>query len=98
MVIALIAMLSMEDLLATLTIRNLDDRLKSQLRVRAARHDRSMEEEARTILRDVLSDSGNDEGPGRIGTRIKQRLEEIGGVDLTIPARDQPPRSPERFT
>ena len=91
-------MLSMEDLLATLTIRNLDNRLKSQLRVRAARHDRSMEEEARTILRDVLSDSGNNEEPVGLGTRIKQRLEEIGGVDLTIPARDQLPRSPEHFT
>jgi plasmid stability protein len=33
--------------MATLTIRNLDERTKAQLRIRAARHGRSMEEEAR---------------------------------------------------
>lgn len=43
--------------MATLTIRNLDDELKSRLRIRAARHDHSMEEEARSILRTALSDS-----------------------------------------
>jgi antitoxin FitA len=36
---------------ATLTIRNLDDEVRDQLRVRAARHGRSMEEEARVVLR-----------------------------------------------
>jgi plasmid stability protein len=37
--------------MASLTIRNLDDGIKGQLRLRATRHGRSMEEEARTILR-----------------------------------------------
>ena len=36
--------------MATLTIRNLDDDLKALLRLRAARHGRSMGEEARRIL------------------------------------------------
>jgi len=38
--------------MATMTIRNLDDELK--LRLRAARHGQSMEEEARSILRNAL--------------------------------------------
>ena len=37
--------------MATMTIHNLDDGLKLRLRVRAAMHGRSMEEEAREILR-----------------------------------------------
>ena len=37
--------------MATLTIRNLDEQLKGSLRVRAAPRGRSMEEEARQILR-----------------------------------------------
>ena len=41
--------------MGTLTIRKLDDRLKTRLRVRAAGHGRSMEEEARQILKSVLT-------------------------------------------
>jgi phosphopantothenoylcysteine decarboxylase / phosphopantothenate---cysteine ligase len=46
--------------MASLTIRRLDEALKKQLRVRAARHGRSMEDEARVILRQA---AGIDEGP-----------------------------------
>lgn len=41
--------------MASMTIRNLDDELKARLRVRAAQHGRSMEEEARVLLRDALA-------------------------------------------
>jgi len=44
--------------MASLVIRNLDDELKERLRVRAAQHGRSMEEEVRVLLRNAL------EGPG----------------------------------
>lgn len=37
--------------MAILTIRNIDDALKARLRLCAARHGRSMEEEVRQILR-----------------------------------------------
>ena len=37
--------------MASITIRNLDDDVKRRLRIRAAEHGRSMEEEAREILR-----------------------------------------------
>ncbi len=42
--------------MASMTIRNLDDSLKAKLRVRAAQHGRSMEEEARQVLREALED------------------------------------------
>lgn len=41
--------------MATMTIRNLDDDVKARLRVRAAQHGRSMEEEARSILSAALA-------------------------------------------
>ncbi len=40
--------------MASITIRNLDGGVKARLRIRAAEHGRSMEDEARRILRDVL--------------------------------------------
>jgi antitoxin FitA len=83
--------------MATLTIRNLDDELKSRLRIRAARHDHSMEEEARSILRDVLSDSEDVGEPTGIGTRIRERMEGVGGVDLGLPQRTEKPRAPRNL-
>jgi plasmid stability protein len=41
--------------MATMTIRGFDDQLKARLRVQAAIHGRSMEDEARDILRTALS-------------------------------------------
>ena len=40
--------------MASLTIRKLDDAIKSYLRLRSARNGRSVEEEVRVILRRVL--------------------------------------------
>ena len=40
--------------MATLTIRNVDEDLKATLRIRAAMHGHSMEEELRSILRQAL--------------------------------------------
>ena len=39
--------------MASLTVRQLDDKLKKLLRLRAARHSRSMEDEVRVILREA---------------------------------------------
>ena len=41
--------------MASITIRNLDEEIKTKLRVQAAHNNRSMEEEARIILRQALS-------------------------------------------
>jgi phosphopantothenoylcysteine decarboxylase/phosphopantothenate--cysteine ligase len=45
--------------MASITIRQLDDDLKKQLRLRAARNGRSMEDEVRTILRAAAGDDSS---------------------------------------
>lgn len=46
--------------MASLTVRQLDDKLKTLLRLRAARHGRSMEDEVRVILKGAAEDAGRD--------------------------------------
>ncbi len=76
--------------MAVLTIRNLDDNLKRELRRRAAEHERSMEEEARVILRGALQ--GPEKSGEGLGTRIRRLVEAAGGgVELELP-----PRGPAR--
>ena len=65
--------------MASLTIRNIDDALKASLRLSAARHGRSMEEEARQLLRQSLLREKSSVG---LGSRIAQRFAAAGGVDL----------------
>jgi plasmid stability protein len=80
--------------MASLTIRNLDDPLKARLRIQAAVHGRSMEEEARTILRAAL----NRETPrhGNLPAAIRACFAQSGGVDLELPPRE-PMRDPPTF-
>lgn len=80
--------------MASMTIRNIDDSLKARLRVRAAQHGRSMEEEVRDILRVALT-LGEPE-PDNLAVAIRRRFEPLGGVDLDIPPR-QPMREPIDF-
>ena len=80
--------------MASITVRNLDDSLKRRLRIRAAENGRSMEQEARDILRAALDDEA---APARnLGTAIHELFRPYGGVDLEIPARG-PMREPPRF-
>jgi plasmid stability protein len=83
--------------MATLTIRNLDDELKARLRIRAARHDHSMEEEARSILRDALSGLEGAEESRGLGTRIRERLKDLEGAELELPERNARPRMPDNL-
>ena len=46
--------------MASLTVRQLDDKLKKLLRLRAARQGRSMEDEVRVILRQAAEDTGRE--------------------------------------
>jgi phosphopantothenoylcysteine decarboxylase / phosphopantothenate---cysteine ligase len=46
--------------MASLTVRQLDDRLKKLLRLRAARHGRSMEDEVRVILKEAAENAGRE--------------------------------------
>jgi plasmid stability protein len=82
--------------MATLTIRNFDEHTKGQLRIRAARHGRSMEEEARTILRDAIEARQPAATGQGLGSRIHGHFAELGGLELELPERSsQPP--PARF-
>jgi plasmid stability protein len=65
--------------MASITIRNLDDDVKRRLRVRAAEHGRSMEEEARDILRQVV---GQPSAPKNLGEAIHARFAAMGGIEL----------------
>ena len=72
--------------MASITIRNLDAHTKARLRVRAAHRQRSMEEEARNILRTALAE--NDAAPRDLAAAIGERFRPLGGVDLALPARE----------
>ena len=71
--------------MASLIIRRLDDRTKARLRIRAAHNGRSMEEEAREILRSTLTTSP---AATNLGQAIHQRFAALGGIDLESPNRD----------
>ena len=64
----------------TLSIRNVDHRLKERLRIRAAQHGHSMEAELRQILRDTL-DSGQVPELN-LAEAIRRRFGPLGGIDL----------------
>jgi plasmid stability protein len=79
--------------MASITIRNLDDALKRRLRIRAAEHGRSMEEEAREILRRAV---GEITYPKNLGRVIHERFAAIGGVELELPERRPMRESPRQ--
>ncbi len=79
--------------MATITIRQLDEKTKSRLRVRAAHHGRSMEEEARDILRSALS--GAQVSSRNLADSIRQRFARVGGVELQLPKREGLRRPPD---
>jgi plasmid stability protein len=80
--------------MANLTIRNLDDSVKVKLRVRAAQHGRSMEEEVRTILSAAVDDAPRQ--TESLGTAIRRRFAPLGGMELEIPPREKM-REPPSF-
>lgn len=73
--------------MASITLRNFDESLKAHLRKSAAANNRSMEEEARQILKQHLLRHKSTQG---IGTRIASRFAEVGGVDLSGVPRSAP--------
>jgi plasmid stability protein len=79
--------------MATLTIRQLDERTKARLRIRAAHHGRSMEEEAREILRAALTTSRP--AKANLAEAIRRRFAALGGVELELPCRTAIRDAPE---
>ena len=80
--------------MANITIRNLDDGLKRRLRVQAAIHGRSMEEEAREILRDALNRAADT--PRNLGSAIHELFAPLGGFEMPDIPRE-PIREPPSF-
>jgi plasmid stability protein len=71
--------------MASITIRSLDDEVKRRLRIRAAEHGRSMEEEVREILRQAV---GREKPAYDLAAAIRARVAPLGGVDLDLPQRE----------
>lgn len=79
--------------MATITIRNLDEDVKTRLRVRAKANRRSMEEEVRIILRDAVKDGRT--GPRDLAKFTRECFASLGGVELELPPRGPMPEPPE---
>lgn len=79
--------------MASITIRNLDESVKRRLRLQAARHQRSMEDEAREILGAALN---REPSATNIAESIRARFAPFGGVELALPPRE-PLREPLAF-
>ena len=82
----------------TITISNVDDDLKQRLEARAARHGRSVEAEARDILRSALAENASETAstPQNLADAIRAIVEPLGGIDLQIAPR-KPVRAPPTF-
>ena len=80
--------------MASITVRNLEESLKRRLRVRAAENGRSMEREAREILRAALAEDAPPSA--NLGTAIHELFRPFGGVELEITPR-QPMRQPPQL-
>jgi plasmid stability protein len=79
--------------MASITIRRLDEKLKVKLRLQAARHGHSMEEEVRSILRVHLKAEADDDL--NLVESIRRRIAPLGGVDLPIPPREMGREPPD---
>ena len=76
--------------MAAVSIRDLDDSVRGKLRVRAARHGRSMEAEMRAILTAAVRDDDSTRG---LFSALVDRFAELGGVELDLPPRATPARA-----
>ncbi|MBA2652541.1 MAG: hypothetical protein H0U73_09790 [Tatlockia sp.] len=70
--------------MASLSVRKLDDAVYEQLRVRAAKHGVSMEEEVRQIISQVVS------APDKLSDVFRKYFGYNNGVDLDVPDHSKP--------
>lgn len=77
--------------MAAISVRDLDEGVAARLKVRAARHGRSMEAEVRAILTGAVTEA-EDERPN-LAQAIRQRFAATGGAEVPIPARSDLPRA-----
>jgi plasmid stability protein len=84
--LAINAISAIIEIMASITIRKLPENTKRRLRMRAARNGRSMEQEARELLKMALAQP--DPPPENLGEAIRKLFAPFGGVDLQIPKRE----------
>jgi len=77
---------------ATLVIRNVENELHARLKAQATAHRRSMEEEARVLLRQGLAAAPVDQ-PHRFVQAMRALFEPLGGLEVPAVTRE-PPREP----
>ena len=75
--------------MASLLIRNVDPALHARLEARAAAHHRSLEEEARSLLRTGHAGSEALGRPESLVTLARRLFGPRHGIALDIPARDR---------
>lgn len=76
--------------MATLLSRKIDAPLHARLKERAARQGRSLEEQARELLR--LAVAREEAAPAEpLGDLARRLFEPLGGVDLDVPKRSLDP-------
>ena len=73
--------------MSSITIRNLDEGLKTSLRLRAARHGLSMEQEVRNILKSSLAAEASPASGLAFAMHIHQRFEGLNASDTPVPER-----------
>ena len=71
--------------MASITIRNLNDEVMTRLRARAVANGRSLEEEAKLILRDAV---GPKPSSRNLASIIRSHCGPTKGVDLELPSRE----------
>lgn len=71
--------------MSSLTVRNLDESVKNNLRLRAARHGCSMEQEVRQILQNIVAPEQT--GQVSFAERVNSRFSGLQVQSLPIPKR-----------
>ncbi|MBI4724477.1 MAG: plasmid stabilization protein [Rhodomicrobium sp.] len=82
--------------MTSIIIPNVDDTLKRRLQARAEKHGKSVEAEARDILREAVGWGEPELHPKNLYAAIRSIVEPLGGIDFELPPRE-PVREPPRF-
>lgn len=84
--------------MASLTVRNIEEETKQKLRLRAARHGKSLEEEVRMILRSAATDLSEPTARHtNLYDAIRELVEPYGGFEIDLPERSKSTRDPPKF-
>ncbi len=84
--------------MTSITLHDLDDAVAARLRARAAKHGRTVEQEACAVLRDALGVEAREPLQGNAATAFREYFREywaeFGDVELPIPPRQPAPDPP----